>query len=68
MADSLEDIEARTDARAAKPQSVSADGISVTQRSVQDEIALEKHRANTIAARSGRIGVGFFKTKPPGAT
>jgi hypothetical protein len=62
------EIEAATDAAAAKPQQMTADGISVTNRSTQDLIAYEKYRKETSAAANGRLGVRFFNTKPPGAT
>jgi hypothetical protein len=55
-----------TDANADKPQSASIDGNSVTQHSIPDRIALEKHRAANIQSQSsGRLV--FNKISPPGA-
>lgn len=69
MTESVEDAEALTDAIAAKPAAVTADSVSVTQRTIAEQIAYENHvRNRAAAAASGGIGVRFFKTKPPGAT
>jgi len=66
MADA-EELEALTDAAAAAPKTVSADGVTVVQQSVPELIALEKHRGEQRAASAGSIGIRLFKTKPPGA-
>ena len=50
------DIEA-IDSRVAKAQSTSADGVSVTRRSVSDEIAWDRYKRD-IAATNG-TGRGF---------
>jgi hypothetical protein len=62
-----EEIEAATDAAAAQPQQMSGDGINVTNRSIQDLIAWEAHRAAKAAAASAGPPFRMFKTKPPGA-
>lgn len=61
LADSIEE-------QAAKPQSVSADGVTVQSRSLKE---LDDHYdrvANRAAATSGRMPFTVFNTKPPGAT
>lgn len=68
MADSQEELEAITDAVAAGPQSAGNKAENATSHSIPDLIALEKHRAEVAASRSGNLGVRFFNTKPPGAT
>ena len=68
MATSTE-LEDAADAAAAKPQSMAADGVSVTTRTLKE---LDDHidrKANRAASRkdSGGIGVKFFGLKMPGA-
>jgi hypothetical protein len=67
LAESVEEIESLTDAAAAAPKSVTVDGQTVQEHSIPDLIALENHRANKEATTGGRLGVGFFNTRPPGA-
>ena len=52
---------------ATKPAQASQDGRSAAQHSLADQIELLKYLDNREAAANGRLGVGFFKTKPPGA-
>ena len=65
MAD-LDDIRDATDANALGPQSATVDGNTVTKHSIADQIALEKHRAAQIQARSATKLI-FNKISPPGA-
>jgi hypothetical protein len=51
-----------------KPRTVSADGLSVTQHSIPDLIALEKHRANQAASGSRRLGIRIGRFLPPAHT
>jgi len=51
---------------AAKPQSASGDGESVTQFSISEQIAAEKFRSSQAAATNGAIGVRFMILRPPG--
>lgn len=47
------------------PAAISIDGVSVTNRSIQDMIAAEQHQAAQAAAAKGApFGVGFAKLKP----
>ena len=50
--------------RMAEPKSVTVDGVSVSQHSLSELIALEKHNAAKCAARRG---IRFQKIIPPGA-
>ena len=54
---------------AAKPQSFSADGISVANRSLADQIDADKYgRANAAAASPAKaLKTMFMKIVPPGA-
>jgi hypothetical protein len=59
----------KIDADAAKPQSFSADGISVANRSLADQIAADKYgQANAAAASPAKaLKTMFLKIVPPGA-
>lgn len=50
--------------RMAEPKSVTVDGVSVSQHSLSELIALDKHNAAKCAARRG---IRFQKLVPPGA-
>lgn len=52
---------------ATKPATASQDGRSASQHNLKDQIEAARFLAEQEAASSGRLGVGFFKTKPPGA-
>ena len=54
-------------ADAAKPQSVSVDGTSVTRASTSEQIAADRHRANNNAAGSPLRGLRLAKIKPGSA-
>lgn len=70
MADLTDDIEAL----AAKPENVTVDGQSATQRPLKDLIEADKYlkasEATTASGNSdgnGYRGLHFFKFRPPGA-
>lgn len=69
MSEELSDLDAAIDAQAAKPQSTSADGVSMQRRSLKE---LDEHyqaKANREAAASStRLPFRLFNTSPPGAT
>ena len=55
-------------ADAIKPQSISGDGVSVSNRSLADQIAADKYgRANAAASPAKAIKTMFMKIVPPGA-
>ena len=56
-------------ADAIKPQSMSGDGVSVSNRSLADQIAADKYgRANAaVASPAKAIKTMFMKIVPPGA-
>lgn len=64
------DFEAAVAAKAAKAQSVSNDGTSVTQRSLSDQIAWSKHLRDIEAANdtSGLFPLRVFQIVAPGGT
>lgn len=64
MADSAADTIA---AQALEPVSVTADGQSVTDRSIADKITADQYRANQAAGRKRRRGIGFTRFTAPGA-
>ena len=49
-----------------EPQSVSSDAGSVTNRSIPDAIALDKHMAKKEAASASRMGIRIGKFIGPG--
>ena len=52
---------------ATKPAQASQDGRSASQHSLKDQIEAARFLAEQEAANAGRLGIGFFLTKPPGA-
>lgn len=68
MAETVEEIEDITDAAAANPKQVSADGVTVTGQNIPDLLSWERQRAEREAARSPGLGIRLFRTRPPGAT
>jgi len=62
MASGSED---RLEREAAKPQSVSVPGLSVSRHTLRDQIALDKYLARKRAARSKLGGIKMLKTSPP---
>ena len=62
------DFEAAVAAKAAKAQSVSNDGVSVTQRSLTDQIAWAKYQRDIEAANdtSGLFPLRVFQIIPSG--
>lgn len=68
MTDPVEDAEDIADANAAEPASMSADGVTVTNRSLKETDDHVDRVRNREAGRNGNLGVRFFNTKPPGAT
>lgn len=61
-----EELAALTDENAAGPRRAVVDGNSAEQHSIQDMIALEKHRAANSQASSAKRLI-FNKISPPGA-
>lgn len=55
----VSDLEAMADAEFAKSQSTSADGVSVSRRSLQDQIAWLKYKRDQAAVASTNAGPGF---------
>ncbi len=53
------DFEAEVSAKAAKAQTVSNDGVTVSQRSLADQIAWAKHLRDTAATSAANKGPGF---------
>lgn len=49
-----------------KPSSISGDGVSISNRSVSELIAADKHLANKNAGRSPTMGVRFGVMRGPG--
>lgn len=63
----MPDLSERIEEVAAGPSSVSGDGHSVSQQSVGDLIAADKHLAAKSAAARAHMGLRFTKLVPPGA-
>lgn len=63
MPDLSDDIETA----ATSPASASADGVSVTQRSIAEMIAADKHIKADEAGTKPRLGMRFVKLVPPGS-
>ncbi len=53
---------------ALQPQSMSVDGQTVTEHSLQDQIAAAKFLQAQTAAQGSNCGLRFSKIVPPGAT
>lgn len=52
---------------AAAPQQVNTDGLQVTERPLSELIAFDQWRKAKEAQRSGKSGLKFFRTVPPGS-
>jgi len=50
---------------AAKPQSVTIPGLSVTRRSLSDQIAMDRYLAKKKAAKKRLGGIRLIRTSPP---
>lgn len=64
VADSAADTIA---AQSLEPVSVTADGQSVTDRSIADKITADQYKANKTAVRKRRKGIGYTRYTAPGA-
>jgi hypothetical protein len=62
-----EGLESRIEDVAAKPASVSVDGQSVSEQSINDLIAADKYLAAKAAAGKSHMGLRITKLKMPGA-
>ncbi|MBN2377051.1 MAG: hypothetical protein JXD22_11660 [Sedimentisphaerales bacterium] len=60
------DVETALETNAQGPARVSGDQGSVSQHSLSEQIAADKHLASKAAARAGRIGLRLHRMKPPG--
>lgn len=54
-------------AEAAKPQSTTVDGTTITERSIGDQIAADRHAAAKRQATGYAFGVGFRRINPGSA-
>jgi hypothetical protein len=54
-------------AEMAKPQSTTVDGVSVTERSLREQIEADRYLAAKAAARSPAFGIGFRRVNPGSA-
>lgn len=52
---------------ATTPQAVTADGVTVTQRPLADQIAADRYLASKAAAKTKTRGLRFTRIIPPGA-
>jgi len=53
------DLEAAIDIQALKSQSTSADGISVSRRSLADQVAYLRYKRDQAAVTPANAGIGF---------
>lgn len=67
MSAELDALADAIDTEATKAASTSADGVSVNRRPLKELQDFYDWKAGQEAANNGRLGVGFFATKPPGA-
>lgn len=71
MIDRMADLSAEIESAISSPQSATVDGRSATARSIADLIAadryLRENAASENTAPGRRLGISFFKTRPPGA-
>lgn len=63
MADMTEEIKEALK----NPKAVASDGTQVTQHSLKEMIEVDQYLANQEAAKSRKLPVRFFNTRPPGA-
>ena len=59
-------IETAIASQAVQPASASADGVSVTNRSIDDLIKADRYAKGEQARRSKTLGLRFTKINPPG--
>ncbi len=63
MTDEIKDA---IESNATGPKSVTADGVTVNQHSIKDQIVADNHVATKTAAKRKHAGVRFMKMSPPG--
>ena len=61
-----EDIDEAMEQNALGPKSMSQDGASITQQTLQDQIAYANYKAGKTAARNKNFGLRITKLIPPG--
>jgi len=59
-------LDARIEELAGKARSTSVDGVSVSEQSITDVIAADKHLARKAASRSSSMGIRMGRFIPPG--
>jgi hypothetical protein len=59
-------LDERIEELAQSPRSSTVDGVSVSEQSIQDVIAADKHLARKDASKSRSMGVRFGRFVPPG--
>lgn len=62
-----DEIRDAIESNATGPKSVSVDGQSVTQHSIDDQIKADKHLAGATGVTRANLGIRFRKTVPPGS-
>ena len=62
----MTDLTDTIETNAAQPQKVHADGMTVEQHSLKDQIEADKHRSAKAAARTKNLGLRFTSIVPPG--
>jgi hypothetical protein len=68
MSDEPATIREAIESNAKGPRSATTDGVQVTQHSIQDQIAADRHLAESTGAAKAHRGLRFTRLTPPGSS